>query len=298
MVLTKERSEILYIKEINFYMRYIYVLKDPTTLEIKYVGQTNDVDRRYRDHIRKSLKEDDEEYNTYKSRWIRKIINLGFKPLIEVIDECHSYKESNEKENKWVAHFYESGSQLTNSHSTDVAEHSEETRKKMSSARKGKKLEEIVGKEKALELKEYYSEKMKINNVNKSYDPIVREKISDTLKEYFSNPENHWAYGLKMTNEHNEKLRQAKLNNPKNVGNKKPRTEEQKEKIRNSIIGKKIERHKILQFDLDGNFIKEWKSLRDIEKFDSSLKRNQISKCCKGEKDFYAEYIWKYKIEQ
>jgi hypothetical protein len=276
-------------------MRYIYVLKDPKTLEIKYVGQTNNVDRRYRDHIRRSLKEDDEEYNTYKSRWIRKIINLGLKPLVEVIDECQSYEESNEKENKWVAHFYESGSQLTNSHSTDVTEHSQETRKKISSSRKGKRLEEIVGEEKASELRNYYSERMKIHNPNKSSDDIVRGKISDTLKEYFSNPENHWAYGLKMTDEHNEKLRQAKLNNPKNVGNRLPKTEEQKEKIRKSILGRKVERHKILQYDLDGNLISEWKSLREIERHDSTLKRSQISKCCKGEKDFYAGFIWKYK---
>jgi hypothetical protein len=165
----------------------------------------------------------------------------------------------------------------------------------MSSTKKGKTLEEIVGLEKSLELKEYYSERMKLNNPNKSNDTLVKEKISNTLKEYFTNPENHWAYGKKMTDENNEKLRKAKLNNPKNVGNRLPRTEEQKDKIRKSILGRKIERHNILQYDLNGNFIKEWKSLREIESFDSSLKRNQISKCCKGEKEFYAEFIWKYK---
>ena len=166
----------------------------------------------------------------------------------------------------------------------------------MSSAKKGKTLEEIVGLEKSLELKEYYSERMKLNNPNRSNDILVKEKISNTLKEHFSTPENHWAYGKKMTDGHNEKLRQAKLNNPNNVGNRKPRTEEQKEKIRNSILGRKIERHKILQYDLDGNLIKEWKSLREIENHDSTLKRNQISKCCKGEKDFYAGFIWKFNI--
>ena len=166
----------------------------------------------------------------------------------------------------------------------------------MSSAKKGKTLEEIVGLEKSLELKEYYSERMKLNNPNRSNDILVKEKISNTLKEHFSTPENHWAYGKKMTDGHNEKLRQAKLNNPNNVGNRKPRTDEQKEKIRKSILGRKIERHKILQYDLDGNLIKEWKSLREIENHDSTLKRNQISKCCKGEKYFYAGFIWKFNI--
>jgi hypothetical protein len=99
-----------------------------------------------------------------------------------------------------------------------------------------------------------------------------------------------------MTDEHNEKLRLAKLNNPKNVGNRKPRTEEQKEKLRNSIKGTKIKRSEILQYDLDMNLVKEWKSLREIERIDTTMSRSQIAKCCKGVKETYAGFIWKYKI--
>jgi hypothetical protein len=165
----------------------------------------------------------------------------------------------------------------------------------MSNVKKGKKLEEIVGDEKAIELRKYYSERIKENNPNKSDDPIVKEKISNTLKEFFKDKENHWAYGLKMDDEHNEKLRIAKLNNPKNVGNRKPRTEEQKEKIRNSIKGSKVKRSEIIQYDLDMNILNTWKSLRDIERSDNTLMRNQIAKCCKGNKETYAGFIWKYK---
>lgn len=277
-------------------MRYIYVLKDPSTLEIKYVGQTNNINRRYNAHIRKSLSESDGEYETYKSRWIRKIINQGNKPLIEVIDECYTYYESNMKENYWIKHFFENGSSLTNSYSTDVTSHSEDTRKKMSSAKKGKKLEEIVGEEKALIMKKVLSEKLKLKNINKVDDPLVREKISESLKEYFSNPKNHWSYGKKMSDEHNEKLRIAKLNNPKNVGNKKPKTDEQKQKIRNSVLGRKVQRFKILQYDMEMNFIQEWDSIRDIHRYDPTLNRASISNCCKEKRNSYAGYIWKYKI--
>lgn len=278
-------------------MRYIYVLKDPITLEIKYVGQTNDVNRRYRDHLRRSLRDDDTDYDTYKSRWIRKIINNGDKPILEIIDECNSYIESNEKEKYWILYFFENGVSLTNSYSSDVTEHSDETRRKISSSKKGKKLEDIVGEEKALELKKIYSEKMKINNINKSNDPLVRDKISQSLKKHFLNPNNHWAYGKKMSNEHNEKLRLSKLNNPKNKRPGRKITNEQREKIRKKILGTKVLRYKILQYDINNIFIKEWESLREIERQDPTLKRTQISKCCKGEKDLYAGYIWKYKIE-
>ena len=276
-------------------MRYIYTLSDPSTMEIRYVGQTNEPKRRFNDHISSSINESSDSYDTYKARWIRKILNNNLVPIMSIIDSCSSFEESNKLERIYVENLTKDGYRLTNSHVTDVTEFSIETKKKMSSAKKGKTLEEIVGLEKSLELREYYSERMKLNNPNKSNDTLVKEKISNTLKEYFSTPENHWAYGLKMDDDHNEKLRQSKLNNPKNVGNRKPRTEEQKEKIRNSIRGIKIKRSEILQYDLDMNLINEWKSLREIERNDSSLSRSQISKCCKGDKNTYAGYIWKYK---
>lgn len=275
-------------------MRYIYVLKDPKNNEIRYVGQTNDLKRRYNSHLSRCLREYDCEYFTHKSRWLRTILLNGFKPIIEVLETCESLEKSNEREKYWIDKMSQDGLKLTNSHSTDVTEFSKITKQKMSNARKGKTLEEIVGEEKAVELKLYYSERLKLNNPNKSNDPIVKDKISNTLKDYFLNPENHWAFGKKMTEEHNEKLRLAKINNPKNVGNKKPRTEDQKRKIRESILGTKIKRSPILQFDLENNFITEWKSMREIERETNFLK-NQISRCCKGIKESYGGFIWKYK---
>lgn len=276
-------------------MRYIYKLIDPTNNEIRYIGQTDDIKRRYNDHISSSLNENSDSYDTYKARWVRKLKLSGLLPIIEIIEECDSLEKSNIRERYHIEKLTTEGYKLTNSHIIDVTEFSIETRKKMSNAKKGKKLEEIVGDEKSIELKKIYSDRMKINNPNKNDDPLVREKISNTLKEYFENKENHWAYGLKMTDEHNEKLRLSKLNNPKNFGNRKPRTEEQKEKLRNSIRGTKIKRSEILQYDLDMNLVKEWKSLREIERIDITMSRSQIAKCCKGFKETYAGFIWKYK---
>jgi hypothetical protein len=285
---------ILIYKNKKLNMRYIYALLDPSTNQIKYVGQTNDIDRRFNDHLSSSLNKNSESYDTYKARWIRKLLSLDIKPIIKIIEECENLEQSNLKEKYHIERLTNDGCKLTNSYVNDVTEFSLVTREKMSNAKKGKKLEEIVGEEKAIELKKYYSERTKLNNPNKTNDPLVREKISNTLKEYFSDKENHWAYGLKMDDDHNEKLRQAKLNNPKNVGNRKPRTEEQKEKIRNSIKGIKIKRSEILQYDLNMKLIRQWKSLRDIERSDNTFSRSQIAKCCKGNKETYAGFIWKY----
>jgi hypothetical protein len=278
-------------------MRYIYKLIDPITNEVRYIGQTDNPQRRFNGHLSSSTNVKSSSYNTHKSCWIRKLVNSGYEPIMEIVDSCETLEQSNSLEKLYIESFVERGFKLTNSYITDVTELSLETREKMSNAKKGKTLEEIVGEEKAKELREYYSEKIRLNNPNKSNDPMVREKISNTLKEYFSDKENHWAYGLKMTDEHNEKLRLAKLNNPKNVGNRKPRTEEQKEKIRNSIKGRKINRYEIIQYDMDMNLIKVWKSLREIERNEPLLSRSQIAKCCKEEKNSYAGFIWKYKID-
>ncbi len=275
-------------------MRYIYKLIDPTTLEIRYIGQTNDIDRRYNDHLSSSINENSNSYNTYKANWIRKVINNVNNPIIEVIEECVDLEQSNIRERYYIEKFYNDGCRLTNSYITDVTEFSLETRKKMSDAKLGKSLIEIHGEEKAKELSDNFVKRVEeYRKLPKNND--TKLKISNTLKEYFSDKDNHWAYGLKMSDEHNEKLRQAKLNNPKNVGNRIPKTEEQKERLRNAIKGSKVKRCEIIQYDLDMNLIKEWKSFREIQRSDETLRRAQISSCCKGDKKSYAGFIWKYK---
>lgn len=71
----------------------------------------------------------------------------------------------------------------------------------------------------------------------------------------------------------------------------------------NNEYGTALERNKetnstkhILQYDMDGNFIKEWLSSRDIERVEG-YKRKSISKCCNGKPYFKTAYgyIWKFK---
>jgi len=272
-------------------MRYIYSLSDPNTKEIRYIGQTNDINRRLRDHINSSVNIKNKQYNTHKCCWIRQLLEQGIEPIISIIEEMKTLEESNINERFWIEKLTNEGIKLTNSYISDVTEFSSETRDKMSSAKKGKKLEEIVGEEKAKELKIYYSNRIKENNPNKCDDPLVKEKISDTLKEYFTNKNNHWAYGKEMTIEIRDNLRQSHLNNPKNVGNTKKRTEEQKEHLRNKITGTKVLRSKILQYDLEGNFIKKWNSIREICREINDYNRPTLNKCINKGRS-YAGYSW------
>lgn len=51
---------------------------------------------------------------------------------------------------------------------------------------------------------------------------------------------------------------------------------------------------KVIQYDLNGDFIKQWNSTREIE---NNLKLNHtcISDCCNGKQKTAYGYIWKYK---
>ena len=61
---------------------FIYVLIDPESNQIRYVGKTTDIKRRLRRHISERFL-----HNSYKDRWIRKIVDSNVLPEIEIIDE-------------------------------------------------------------------------------------------------------------------------------------------------------------------------------------------------------------------
>ena len=59
----------------------IYVLKDPITNEIRYVGCTKNVEQRYKAHTNKAR-----DYNTPKREWLESLRTQGLKPILEVIE--------------------------------------------------------------------------------------------------------------------------------------------------------------------------------------------------------------------
>lgn len=53
---------------------------------------------------------------------------------------------------------------------------------------------------------------------------------------------------------------------------------------------------KVLQFDLKGNFIKEWDCLHQIEET-IGLSHTQVSRCCNGKYKTSGGFVWKFKKE-
>jgi group I intron endonuclease len=88
----------------------------------------------------------------------------------------------------------------------------------------------------------------------------------------------------------------------KNSGIKgKPRSNYQKQRTRETNTGRKhSEETKIkmgipvLQYDLEGNFIREWNSSKEVER---SLGIKGVSNCCSGWIKISGNYLWKYKID-
>lgn len=69
----------------------VYVLKDPTTLEVRYVGYTGQkISNRLSAHIQdcKKIK------NSYRVNWIRKLLGEGLQPIIEVIKDKLTHEDA------------------------------------------------------------------------------------------------------------------------------------------------------------------------------------------------------------
>lgn len=53
----------------------------------------------------------------------------------------------------------------------------------------------------------------------------------------------------------------------------------------------------IIQYDKQGNFIKEWESAAEVER-QLKISNGNISSCCSGKRKTAGSYIWKYKEEE
>ena len=77
----------------------IYGLTHPITEEVKYVGKSADIHKRYSQHIYSANKD---TASTHLHKWIKGLLNQGLKPGIIVLEEVD---EDNwrERERYWIA---------------------------------------------------------------------------------------------------------------------------------------------------------------------------------------------------
>lgn len=115
----------------------IYILIDPRDMAVRYVGKTSGtLYNRLRQHINNPK-------NDYVATWIRSLIALGVKPIIEEIEciENSNDLDWQDRERFWIEEYRSRGCNLTNldSGGNGGKQRSEETRKKIGESNRGMK---------------------------------------------------------------------------------------------------------------------------------------------------------------
>jgi hypothetical protein len=88
-------------------MIYIYVLVDPRTDDIRYVGKTTDINKRLTSHLCDKSK-------THRVFWIKQLLALGLRPLVEVVEVLDDSADWQSREKIWIRLIKNLGYNLTN----------------------------------------------------------------------------------------------------------------------------------------------------------------------------------------
>lgn len=141
---------------------YIYALECPAG-KIRYIGKTNNPEKRLRKHISKA------RYNETKSHaanWIRSLLKRGEKPVMRLLTEMSDDADWVSAEISAIAHYKAEGCDLTNA---------------------------TAGGEGVCELDPVSRAKMVIKRLATVMQPENRKRYSRTLKEVYACPERRAA---------------------------------------------------------------------------------------------------------
>ncbi len=86
---------------------FIYVLRDPETNQVRYVGWTVNLEKRLVWHLR-------DKKRTHKYYWIALLKERGLKPIIELVYTVKDGECWQDVERKWIAYYRNIGENLTN----------------------------------------------------------------------------------------------------------------------------------------------------------------------------------------
>lgn len=89
----------------------VYVLADPDTGDVFYVGETNNFERRREQHLAGS-----DQLSGYKVKLLKA---EGKAPIVKAIEHCHSDEAALMAEISWIRHFLGVGAPLLNSQNFD-----------------------------------------------------------------------------------------------------------------------------------------------------------------------------------
>jgi group I intron endonuclease len=158
----------------------IYTLSDES--EIRYIGKTVNLRKRYNSHINESLLK-----RTHKEKWINKTLTNNKKIIMEILDICDE-KESGFIESYWISQFKSWGFNLVNhtcggdgGSPMKGKKHSKETKLKMSEMAKNRGMT-IGGWNKGVKMSDDFKRKISQTNKGNIVSDETKQKISESNK--------------------------------------------------------------------------------------------------------------------
>jgi group I intron endonuclease len=109
---------------------YIYTLSNPTTNEVRYVGKTINIARRYKQHLY-------DKRTTHKASWVQSLKKVGLKPKLIILEECNK-DNWQEREKYWIRQFNNLTNHLEGGGCHYTRTTTYETKAKISKIHKGK----------------------------------------------------------------------------------------------------------------------------------------------------------------
>lgn len=263
------------ILSVNKTSVFIYGLYDDSG--IRYVGKTINLIQRYNSHIAASFDKNKREYNTFKARWIRKHIS-ELRCLVLEICNNDTWEEA---ERFWIKCYKDTNNilgfpELTNG--TDGGDKNynylEGVRKKISDKRKRtKQSRETINKQIESRKKLYVAQYSLNGDFIKKWNSIKEAAAFYNV----SAPVLNKAIHCKTRTCRNFIWRAYKLN------------EDYEEHVEPYIY-----KREVLQFDMEGNFIREWNSPKEASEA-VNISASTLWHCLKGKHSICAGYTWKYK---
>ena len=186
----------------------IYVLIDPNTDEVRYVGKAIDLYTRIKNHYKPSRL----ITKTHKNNWLNKLLSENKYVKINVVEELENYDLLNKAEIKWIKFYKELGCDLTNgTEGGDGGKMSPESIEKMKKTKTGKphskKHREAISKANIGHIVTNET-KLKIGAKNKS--KIVSDETKLKMSESHKG-QTSWNKGKSPSLETKNKMRLARL---------------------------------------------------------------------------------------
>lgn len=252
---------------------YIYILQDPDTMDVRYVGKTTNLKKRLYQHTNKNIQK--LSRRRHLSNWILKLLNANKKPVMTTIDQTEEDWISLEQ--YWIEQFKTWGCRLTNltvgGEGVVGYVHRKETIEKLS------KMITCISPEGV----EYSGNCKDISSII----GVSHSAIYNALYKSITGKVKGW-HSFKMLNP-NERY----LSNLNIIKQNKPKISELCKQVSASNC-KRLFSKPIIQYDIQMNIVAEYESLSEASR-QTKINAQNISAVCLGKNKSAGGYKWAYK---